>query len=79
MFEKCIITQRNIIPKYNKNVFMALKHCPFPHRYVESGNYIEIKNESIYKENYSSFEEIVKECFEPLNKYGLGLELKFFK
>ena len=77
MFEKCLITQKNRLPEYNKNVFMALKHCPFPHRYDEEGDYVEIRNESIYETNRESFREIVTGYFEPLNKYGLEIQMKF--
>lgn len=56
---------------------MALKHCPFPHRYDEEGDYVEIRNESIYETNRESFREIVTGYFEPLNKYGLEIQLKF--
>lgn len=58
---------------------MALKRCPFPHEYVEDEDYIEVKNESIYESNRALFEEIIRECFEPLKKYNLETELKFFK
>lgn len=72
------MTQRNSVPEYNKNVFMALKYCPFPHRYIKAEKCTEIRNESIYESNRKSFKEIIINCFEPLDKYGLGIELKFY-